>query len=83
MILDLFIGRRKAGISVRPDPVHPAMWRIHQGDRVSNMVNLARAKDAAIGWARPRGLGSTDVPRWKARETGADAPYSDLNRRAA
>jgi hypothetical protein len=45
--LDLLIGRRRTGISVRPDPVHPSMWRIHQGDHVSDMVNLAR-QPAAI-----------------------------------
>ena len=29
--------------------------------RVSDMVNLPRAKDAAVAWARPRGLGGGDV----------------------
>jgi len=31
-----------------PDDTYPTMWRIHwPDDRVSDMVNLARAKDAA------------------------------------
>jgi hypothetical protein len=79
MIVDLRIGRRKTGISVRPDPVHPKMWRIHQGVTVSDMVNLTRAKDAAIGCARPRGLGQHEVPSWHGRETASEAPSSDLN----
>jgi hypothetical protein len=77
--LDLHIGRRKTGVSVSPDAVHAKMWRVHHGDRVSDMTNIARAKDAAITWAQPRGLGSTDVAHWHNREAAPEAPYSDLN----
>src|SRR6516225_9007477 len=57
---DLDIGRRKTGVSIHRDPAWPAMWRVHQGEHVSDMVNISRAKDAAIGWARPRGLGRSE-----------------------
>lgn len=52
--LELYIGRRKTSVSVRPDFEWPGIWRVHDGDRVSDMVNLSRAKDAAITWALPR-----------------------------
>src|SRR5689334_17499119 len=53
----LYINERFTGVTVRSDNQYPTMWRIHAGDQTSDMVNLARAKDAAIAWARPRGLG--------------------------
>jgi hypothetical protein len=59
------------------------MWRAHQDDRVSDMVNLTRAKDAAISWARPRGLGQSEVARWHRRETAAEAAYSAFGLEAA
>jgi hypothetical protein len=45
----LHYGKSKKPLaSVRPDEVYPTMWRIHWPDgSVSDMVNLARAKDAA------------------------------------
>ena len=73
--LDLQIGSRKTSVSLRPDPVWSAMWRVHQGERASDMVNFSRAKDAAITWARPRGLGSSEVARWHRRESAAEACY--------
>jgi len=77
MIYQLYIGKRSTGVSVREDPMWSGMWRIHQGSRVSDMVNLVRAKEAAISWARPRGLGSEEVARWHHRETRRVAPSSD------
>jgi hypothetical protein len=74
--IELHIGRRNTGVSVRPDFEWPGMWRVLQGDRVSDIVNLSRAKDVAIGWARPRGLGQTEVGRWHRRETAPEASYS-------
>jgi hypothetical protein len=74
--LRLAIAARPTDITIRPDSRYPGMWRIHQGDRVSDMVNLTRAKDAAIAWARPRGLGSGEAVRWERRETPSEAPYS-------
>ena len=39
-------------VRVEPDSVHPGMWRVVWPDgRVSDMVNLARAKDAAMALA--------------------------------
>src|SRR6267142_1542860 len=61
--IDLHIGRRYTGVSIRPDFEWPGMWRVHQGDRVSDMTNLSRAKDAGITCARPRGLGSSELAR--------------------
>jgi hypothetical protein len=71
VIYDLYVGRKATGVSVRPDKTWRGMWRIHQGANVSDMVNISRAKDAAISWARPKGLGSKDVARWDARQTSA------------
>jgi hypothetical protein len=73
--LDLQIGKKRTGVSVRPDARWSSMWRIHQGTQVSDMANLSRAKDAAVVWARPRGLGGNEVPHWeKVRETAIQAP---------
>jgi hypothetical protein len=71
----LYIGNRSTGVTLRPDSRWPQMWRVHSRDgRVSDMVNLTRAKDAAVAWARPRGLGSGEVVRWHIRETAVEAP---------
>lgn len=70
----LKIGNRLTGIVVRLDDQYPNMWRIHASDgRISDMVNLSRAKDAAITWARPHGLGGTEVIRWDHREMATAA----------
>lgn len=65
----LHIGKRATGVEVHPDHKWPDMWRIHFKDDVSGMVNLTRAKDAAISWARPKGLGGKEVATWHRRET--------------
>jgi len=68
----LQIGSRQSGFFVCPDETYPTMWRIHAPDgRISDMVNLSRAKDAAIAWAKPRGLGGTEIARWSYRETSS------------
>lgn len=79
--LRLYIGGRLTGVTVEPDGRYPDMWRIHaageaasKAGRVSDMVNLARAKDAALLWARPRGLGGAEVARWHRREGRVAAP---------
>lgn len=61
----LFINDRFTGVLVFPDGRHPNMWRIYVDGRVSDQVNLTRARDAAIAWARPRGLGGDETARWK------------------
>ena len=77
MIFDLYIGRKATGVSIRPDETWRGVWRIHQGANVSDMVNIARAKEAAISWARPNdrngGFSSTDVLHWKRRVARAQA----------
>ena len=45
-------GRRGAVLDVVRDEAHPQMWRIrHPDGRLSDTVNLSRAKDAAISVA--------------------------------
>ena len=45
-------GRRGAVLDVVRDETHPQMWRIRcPDDRLSDIVNLSRAKDAAISVA--------------------------------
>jgi hypothetical protein len=70
----LFIGGRFTGVDVRPDATYADMWRVHHLGRMSDMVNLSRAKDAAIAWARPRGLGGNEKVTWHRREIAPDAP---------
>jgi hypothetical protein len=72
--LELYIGGKFTGVSLEPDTKWPSMWRVRMGERLSDMVNLTRAKDAAIIWARPRGLGGGGVATWHRRETPAEAP---------
>lgn len=72
--LRLYIGSKFTGVSIEPDAKWPNMWRIRMGERLSDLVNLTRAKDAAITWARPRGLGGGVVATWHPRETPAKAP---------
>jgi hypothetical protein len=76
----LSIGTRFTGLLVCPDSQWPSMWRIHYGGRISDMINLVRAKDAAIAWARPRGTGGGGaVVRWDRRETALEAAPVRLN----
>jgi hypothetical protein len=45
----LNIGNRNTDLTVRPDENWSGMWRIHTPDGcVSDMINLTRAKDAAL-----------------------------------
>jgi hypothetical protein len=77
--LRLYIGKRFTGITVVPDDRWPGMWRVRNGDCLSDMVNLTRAKDAALYWARPRGLGGEEIVRWDHRETPAAARVSEFS----
>ena len=79
----LYINERFTGVTVRSDSRYPNMWRIHAGGRVSDMVNLSRARDAAITWARPRGLGGKEAIHWKGSGDMKAAPLMRQNRRAA
>ena len=54
--IELHIGNRRTGILVAPDGQWHGMWRIKQKDgTLSDKLNLARAKDAALDWAEIRG----------------------------
>jgi len=44
-------GRRVVA-TIEPDSKWPGMWRVRCGGSISDMVNLSRAKDAAIAIAR-------------------------------
>jgi hypothetical protein len=73
----LYIGSKFTGITVQPDGEWPGMWRARAPDGpLSDMVNLARAKDAAIAWeaqASGRGLNRGQEARWRyTRETAAE-----------
>lgn len=46
----LYFGNRLSGYAVVPDERYPNMWRVRRPDgSLSDMVNLTRAKDAAVG----------------------------------
>jgi hypothetical protein len=72
-VIQLLINKRVTGVTVQPDPKWPGMFRVHSAGVVSDIVNLTRAKDAALSIARPRGLGSKERASWKVRETAAEA----------
>jgi hypothetical protein len=72
--LELYISGKFTGVSLEPDAKWPNMWRIRMGERLSDMVNLTRARDAAVTWARPRGIGGQGVAVWHRRETPAEGP---------
>jgi len=62
----LYLGTKSTGITVRQDEKYPNMFRIHAPDRPpSDMVNLARAKDAALAWGcKATGRPSEEL-QWK------------------
>jgi hypothetical protein len=47
---DLRLGRRVIA-SIVADSVWPKMWRVKVGDRLTDMVNRIRARDAALSLA--------------------------------
>ena len=74
-----FLRRAIADAVLVPDDRWPGMWRVRNGDCLSDMVNLTRAKDAALYWARPRGLGGGEIVRWDRRETAPRARVSEFS----
>lgn len=64
-------GRSQPLLSVIPDAVYPNMWRINHRGRISDMVNITRAKDAALSWALGDLNSSQDSP--------SEAPYVRLD----
>lgn len=93
MIYDMMIGTKKTGYRIVSDAVFPKMWRVADrsgqlpegsAPRLSDMVNLPRAKAAALSFARPEGLGSAEKVRWVLRPVkpsgmAAAASHSDLS----
>ena len=72
----LHLDRRAAAIvSVVPDQAYSGMWRVRLPDgSLTDMVNLTRAKDAALHHAL------TALNRKpEAKEPVQERPYSDLN----
>jgi hypothetical protein len=53
---DLRLGRRVIA-SIVADPAWPKLWRVKVGDRLTDMVNRSRARDAALSLA-PGGAGA-------------------------
>jgi hypothetical protein len=49
--LTLRLGRGRVVASVEPDSKWSGMWRVRCGRQLSDMVNLTRAKDAAVSIA--------------------------------
>ena len=80
---ELYIGGRRTGITIQRNAAYAVMWRIRRGDELSDITNISRAKDAAIAWARPRGLGGDEIARWHHRETRVQAPPMRKNGRGA
>jgi hypothetical protein len=80
-------GRRGAVLDVVRDEAHPQMWRIrHPDGRLSDMVNLTRAKEAAATMAlavlNQSGDARTDGGRAQQKEKHKSAVQvpSDMNR---
>jgi len=70
----LYLGTKSTGIVVAPDEKYPNMYRIHWPDRPpSDIVNLTRAKEAAMNWAARAGGQDKHRLKWI-------APKSDLER---
>jgi hypothetical protein len=45
----LYLGSRATGYSITPDTKYPSMWRVRYPDgSLSDIVNLTRARDAAL-----------------------------------
>lgn len=70
--LKLYIGKTFTGVTVAPDDRWPGMYRVHWPDQPpSVMVNLTRAKDAAMRWAGRSGGSQAARLNWKATERHA------------
>jgi hypothetical protein len=68
---DLCLGSRRL-VSIEQDQTWPSMWRVRHGDKLSDMVNRTRARDAA----RCLALDILNTP-----VEGLEPPYSGLNRK--
>jgi hypothetical protein len=70
----LYLGRKFTGIAVKSDDQWPTMYRIHWPDLPpSDLVNLSRAKDAAMRWAGRHGGSAGFGLKWIAAKQGSGA----------
>jgi hypothetical protein len=75
----LYLGTKPTGIVVRPDEKYPSMYRVHWPDRLpSDLVNLARAKEAAMRWAGRAGSGDSLRLNWKQSKSPPEAVRDGL-----
>jgi hypothetical protein len=65
-VIRLYINRRSTGVTLHADDRFPWMFRIHwpDGQVSKRTASLPWAKDAALRYARPRGLGGKEQARW-------------------
>jgi hypothetical protein len=69
----LYLGTKATGIVVAPDEKYPSMYHVHWPDRSpSDIVNLSRAKEAAMRWAGRAGSGDGLRLKWKRSESHAE-----------
>jgi len=74
----LYLGIKFTGITVQPDEKYPDMYRVHWPDRPpSDMVNLARAKDAAMRWAGREGGETAKRLKWRTPESPPGGGWND------
>ena len=80
-------GLKTPVISVVPDKIYPTMWRIRTRDGLSDMVNLSRARDAAVALAmddyrrETKGVRAVEAGRDSLKESGATrAAVTSANR---
>ena len=50
--LTMLKSGRRVVATIEPDSKWPGMWRVPRGGVISDLLNLSRAKDAAIAIAR-------------------------------
>jgi hypothetical protein len=73
--LGLFYGAAKRPLAVVvPDPTYPGMYRVLANGVLSDMVNYARAKDAAAATAE-RGPPARDPKRLHWQRHRSNSPY--------
>jgi hypothetical protein len=69
-----YLNRPKPVLSVVPDAAYTGMWRVAWPDgRLSDMVNLTRAKDAGLGFASRQIHPDTSRFKWKADKSRSGA----------
>jgi hypothetical protein len=79
-------GSKTPVIAVVPDKIYPTMWRIkHRDGKLSDMVNLTRARDAAITFAmndyrqKTKGVRAVEAPRTRSPVMPASACTREPN----